>query len=189
MLKFNGKVMKFGNVWGAAGSVTPPEPLDEVQIGTQIWKTKNLAIDDGGTGIVHFDNVSANGVNFGTQYYYTRAAALRIADTIDGWHVPSKEEFSILSHYLGENAGTKLKSTYGWEVNGTDEYGFTGLPVGASWGNAIYYAGQRARYITSTTNCMVELQGIANGTSNNMLYFWNSYTYNDNMLVRLVKDA
>ena len=27
MLKFNGKVMKFGNVWGAAGSVIPPEPV------------------------------------------------------------------------------------------------------------------------------------------------------------------
>ena len=41
MLKFNGKVMKFGNVWGAAGSVIPPEPAESVWDGTYDYSWYN----------------------------------------------------------------------------------------------------------------------------------------------------
>jgi uncharacterized protein (TIGR02145 family) len=111
----------------------PPGPsFDSVTIGTQTWMSKNLNIDDGGEGIIHFDDVTAEGYNLGTQYYYTRDAALRISNTIPGWHLPSQSEWETLISYIGLNAGAKLKSTYGWfyHGNGTDDYGFTVLPTG-----------------------------------------------------------
>jgi uncharacterized protein (TIGR02145 family) len=66
-----------------------------------------------------------------------------------GWHLPTDEEWKLLegaadSHYgIGElewdaegnrgyDAGTNLKNTSGWvdNGNGTDLYGFSGLPAG-----------------------------------------------------------
>ena len=53
-----------------------------------------------------------------------------------GWHVPSLEEFTVLTNYLGgrDVAGDKLKEsgTNHWLApnNGTNESGFTGLPGG-----------------------------------------------------------
>lgn len=72
-----------------------------------------------------------------------------------GWHVPSRDEWNVLigtvdTHYeidvaikdiegvFGFDGGTNLKSDFGWEPysfghfsgNGTDYFGFTGLPGG-----------------------------------------------------------
>lgn len=150
MLILNKNILTIGGNRLEGGPLTPPEPptppgpiFDEVTIGTQTWMAKNLAIDDGGTGIYHFDNVTANGVNFGTQYYYTLDAAIRVANSINGWHLPSQSEFQTLVNYVGSNSATKLKSTSGWNDststsgsgNGTDNYGFTALPVGYSDSN------------------------------------------------------
>jgi uncharacterized protein (TIGR02145 family) len=114
-------------------------PSDYVVIGGMKWKSKNLEIDDGGGGIVTIDNVSANGVNFGTQYYYNWSAAVRVADSIPGWHLPTYNEIYNLYRAVGgyNTAGTKLKSTSGWNNNGngTDDYGFNALPVGIYYNN------------------------------------------------------
>jgi uncharacterized protein (TIGR02145 family) len=129
MLKFNNKVLKVNDKW--LKPETQPIVLEEVLIGNTTWKTKNLAIDDGEEGIIKVDNVTANGVNFGTQYYYTWQAALRIAEGIEGWRLPVQGELEELLSYAGTD-GNKLKSTRGWDnsLNGTDEYGFNLLPVG-----------------------------------------------------------
>lgn len=54
----------------------------------------------------------------------------------DGWHLPSKDEWVTLSFAVGErsSAGTKLKSTSGWNNsgNGSDDFGFSALPAGYS---------------------------------------------------------
>jgi uncharacterized protein (TIGR02145 family) len=51
-----------------------------------------------------------------------------------GWHVPSDGEWSTLEVHVGgaTTAGTKLKSTSGWNSssNGTDAYGFDASPAG-----------------------------------------------------------
>lgn len=152
MLILNKNILTIGGNRLEGGPLTPPSPptpptpqpsFDEVTIGSQTWMSKNLDIDDGGTGIYHYDNVTANGVNFGTQYYYTLDAAIRIANSINGWHLPSRSEFQTLVNYVGSNSATKLKSASGWNDassttgsgNGTDNYGFTGLPVGYSDSN------------------------------------------------------
>ena len=122
------------------------QPPDEVTIGTQTWKTKNLAIDDGGSGIYH------QTVNYGqgdvVEYYYTYEAAERIVASIPGWHLPTYFELENLQTYIRSD-GRKLKSTYGWKDNGngTDDYGFSGFPAGlaktngdfSSFGNSAYF--------------------------------------------------
>lgn len=121
--------------YGIAGEAPePPGPtFDEVTIGSQTWMAKNLSIDDGQGGIltqiVNYGEVSV------TEYYYTWNAALRVAASIEGWHLPTMEEWNTLITTVdgGQSlAGSKLKSTYGWYNggNGTDNYGFTALPTG-----------------------------------------------------------
>ena len=45
-----------------------------------------------------------------------------------GWHIPSDEEWTILTDYVGSSPGTKLKSSEYW--NGDDNFGFNALPAG-----------------------------------------------------------
>lgn len=109
---------------------------DTVTIGNQTWMSKNLSIDDGGSGVCH-KNITAAGSNLNTQYLYTWGAANRIADSIPGWHLPTMEEWNTLFNYIGgtASAGRKLKATYSWNKPGstsTDEYGFSVLGVGFS---------------------------------------------------------
>ena len=199
MLIINNKALKISNKW--LNPIASPEPIpptptfDEVIIGTQTWMAKNLAIDDGGSGILHFDNVTANGVNFGTQYYYTRDAADRVADLIDGWHLPSEDEFRTLLSYVGSDSGIKLKSNSGWNDNGngTDYYGFTALPVGLA-----YLAGPTEEYELISIGGSISIRSSTDfGAFRNTLYM--SYEYSDARInstyssygvsVRLIKDT
>lgn len=134
MFTKNGNILKINGDWiKPSSSPEPPGPsFDSVTIGTQTWMTKNLNIDDGQDGVYIVENVEANSLNMGKQYYYTPEAAIRIANSIPGWHLPSKEEFQTLASYVGTNSASKLKSTSGWNNNGngTDDYGFNGEPTG-----------------------------------------------------------
>lgn len=109
-----------------------PYPFDQVTIGTQTWTSKNLEMDDGQGGVYIFNNVTTpnNEYNMGTQYYYTWEAAVRIVETIPGWHLATNEEANTLVSYLGTNPAQKLKSTTIWSNPGTDDYGFNALPCG-----------------------------------------------------------
>jgi uncharacterized protein (TIGR02145 family) len=55
----------------------------------------------------------------------------------EGWHLPAKDEFETLIKTVGggsldvtNNAGKVLKSTSGWNGNGSDAYGFSALATG-----------------------------------------------------------
>jgi len=56
----------------------------------------------------------------------------------EGWHIPTDGEWTKLTNYVGgkATAGIKLRATSGWDdyegksSNGTDDYGFSGLPGG-----------------------------------------------------------
>lgn len=168
-------------------SPIPPSPsIDEVTIGTQTWKNVNLAIDDGGSGIAKIDNVTANGVNFGTQYYYSNAAANRIANTITGWRLPTTNDWQTLISYLGGGGypGIQgIKSTSGWSSgNGTNALGFNSLPVG-------YYDG-----ISSTLTSTGELSVYRTDTSSTIfkidyLHIYQSDATAARYSVRLIKDV
>jgi len=88
----------------------------------------------------------------------------------DGWHVPDDEDWKLLegavdSHfgigdpewdnisYRGYDAGANLKSTSGWYANGngTDPFGFSGLPCGYSYFYGYFWkTGREANWWTST---------------------------------------
>jgi uncharacterized protein (TIGR02145 family) len=56
-----------------------------------------------------------------------------------GWRVPSEEDWTILTDYVGSKVGNKLKATSGWNSggNGTDDFGFSAIPAGGRY----YYYG------------------------------------------------
>jgi len=135
----NGKWLK------KADSPVPPV-LDEVTIGTQTWKTANLAINDGQSGII-----TVNG-----DVYYGISAKDRVAATVTGWHIPTEEEVQTLLSYTGNNTGN-LASTSGWNnTQGTNTYGFNAKPLGIYDGhttNQTQYVGDAAWFwTTKSTN-------------------------------------
>ena len=132
----NGKVLKNSANDKWLKKFFPP-PFDYVTIGSQIWASENLAINDGHGGI--YTQTVNHGQGNVTEYYYTWEAAVRVAATVQGWHLPTRAEWDTLVSAINgqSDAGTKLKSTYGWTSgNGTDNYGFTALPDG--WRNPTY---------------------------------------------------
>ena len=128
-------------------TVTVIPETSETKIGTQIWSTMNLAINDGGEGIYCPNGDPDNVSKFG--YLYTYEAALRVVSIIYGWHLPSNDEFSVLQSYVGGNqCGEKLRKVDDtcWKeaktsplsnyYRATNEFGFRA--VGAGWYRAVY---------------------------------------------------
>ena len=185
-LVHNSKLVKINNKFVEKYVATPPPP-EEVQIGNQIWKTKNLAIDDGGTGIYKKDQ-SFDGVGVVTEYFYTIAAVNRILTSISGWRLPTKDEWDTLFSYAGE--AKKLKSVNGWATTGsyaseqgTDDYRFCALPI-----SSYYYDNDfnKAVWWTSTRpGSWQKLSTIEGDTLTT-----NSEQYpTSNAPVRLIKDS
>lgn len=137
-----------------------------VKIGNQIWMAENLAIDDGGEGI-YFNEKSG-------EYYYAWCAAMRVAASIRGWHLPTDNEWFELcltiggepSHPQGKNFPKIGKKLRGVEWRGTDIYGFNAKPAGvftASYG----MVGIGAFFWTATEDNITTARAISigNGSS------------------------
>lgn len=132
-----------------------------VNIGGQIWTQINLntckyrngedipqvqdpnawaAISTGAW--CYYENDTANGPVYGKLYnWYAVNDPRGLAPT--GYHVPSDEEWTILTTFLGEStAGNEMKTTTGWPVfpgiTNTNSSGFTGLPGGYRYVNALF---------------------------------------------------
>jgi uncharacterized protein (TIGR02145 family) len=138
--------------------------IQSVTIGNQVWMTKNLNVSSfrNGDPIPHaktnaeweragekgqpawcyYDNDPANGEKYGKLYnWYAVNDPRGLAPK--GWHIPSDEEWTVLTDYLGgeEEAGVKMKSKQGWAKggNGTNSSGFSGLPGGLRLINGLFY--------------------------------------------------
>jgi uncharacterized protein (TIGR02145 family) len=134
-----------------------------VTIGTQTWTTKNLDVATFRNGEAipqaktdeewkaagknkqaawcYYENNSENGTKYGKLYnWYAVNDARGLAPA--GYHIPTDEEWTVLSTFLGgkDVAGKKMKSTSGWndDGNGTNSSGFSGLPGGCRFGNGIF---------------------------------------------------
>tara|TARA_Y100000766_G_scaffold110012_1_gene94126 strand:+ start:209 stop:1042 length:834 start_codon:yes stop_codon:yes gene_type:complete len=136
-----------GNVYGS------------VTIGTQIWMSENLKTSkySDGTSIpnvtdgvewgeletgawCHYENNSDYNDTHGKLYNFYAVETQKLCPT--GWHVPTHDEWTVLTDYLSANGhsgkeGKALKSVSGWHDeedgtsgNGTDNYGWNGLPRG-----------------------------------------------------------
>ena len=129
-----------------------------VTIGTQTWTTKNLNLATFRNGDAipqaktdeeweaagenkqpawcYYENNTANGTKYGKLYnWYAVVDARGLAP--GGWHVPTDEEWTVLSTFLGGEAvaGKKMKSTSGWNSYTTG--GSKTCPNCANW-NAEY---------------------------------------------------
>ena len=136
-----------------ANRPTVPLQNGEVQIGKQIWTTKNLNVSRyrNGDPIPQVtDPTQWYNLNTGAWCYYAHQTDLgavygklynwyAVNDSRGlapvGYHLPSDAEWSILTDYLGgENiAGVALKATTGWQSYFTEVnnfFGFTALPGG-----------------------------------------------------------
>ena len=121
----------------------------------------NLAVDDGGPGIYHTEVIS-NGVNLGTQYYYTYEAAYRIANSLSGWQLPTRDVLRSIFDAISNDTerpyiyvssrNSEFRSTYGWNNgnNGTDNYGFNALPCGGYISGRLSAVGSLAAYWSSS---------------------------------------
>ena len=125
--------------------------IDEIKIGDQIWTTKNLDVETYRNGEAipqvedleawgklttgawcYYENKTSNGPKYGKLYnWYAVNDPRGLAPK--GFHIPSDQEWTILTDNLGDEAGTKMKSTSGWDddgYDGTNSSGFEGLPGG-----------------------------------------------------------
>lgn len=181
MLILNKNILTIGGNRLEGESLTPPTPpgsvFDEVTIGSQTWMVKNLAIDDGGEGITIIDN----------NYYYTRDAARRVAETVEGWHLPSQSEFnSLISNGGGFNG---LASTESWTYGGgNNSSGFTALATGNLSSDDTHYAsGLGCALWTSTDYYFMNMYHTSSDVGCSVI---SSSTFNTRKCcVRLIKDT
>ena len=176
-----------------------------VSIGEQIWMTENLnysGLPDTALGKCYAegvdkvlpDSIARNCAKYGRLYNW--ATAMGIDSSYNhkgytgaekkkdicpaGWHVPSSDEWLILTNFIGNYAsGIKLKATKGWRedskrmqssvlvdnvrhnfyyeipisCDGTDDYGFSALPGGYAYSNGNFYgAGENSHWWSSSEN-------------------------------------
>lgn len=122
-----------------------------LNIGNQTWMAENLQLDVPNSWFYNNDEATygRNGKNYGRLYFWDAAMGI----SVEGWHLPTKEEWNELINAVGgsEIAGTKLKATAGWSKgNGTDNYGFSIFPSGGRNDGNYYYLGENTDLWTSS---------------------------------------
>jgi len=126
-----------------------------VTIGEQVWMAENLAYlpsvvgpatgseDDGHETDPYYYVYTYDGTDIdeakATNNYQTYGVLYNWPASLtacpEGWHLPSHDEWTTLTDYLGDNAGGKLKEAgfSHWDspnTGATNESGFTALPGG-----------------------------------------------------------
>jgi uncharacterized protein (TIGR02145 family) len=209
---------QFTGTWIVGVSATPcycpgvPVVLYEgqtyntIQIGTQCWLKENLNV---GTIVSYPENQSNNGIIekfcvdcdiYGGLYQWNEMMQYQTTPGVqgicpNGWHLPTIDEWSVLSDFLGGEAiaGGKMKEP-GLEhwtdpnVGATNESGFTALPGGYYW-NPYYFA-------YYTTSAMMWTSTESNSVNARSKYIWNSdvflgglgFSKNDGRSVRCIKN-
>jgi len=136
---------------------------ENLDVGLQVPGNVNQS-DNGIIEKYCFDNMPDSCLKYGGFYqwnelmqYSTQQGTQGICPP--GWHVPTDEEWKVLEGavdsqfgigsqewdvslaFRGYNAGTNLKTNYGWNSggNGNDLFGFRGLPGGFHISGGIYY--------------------------------------------------
>jgi len=163
-----------------------------VQIGDQLWMAENLkvthynngdlisypsdedwgSINEGQYGV--YDNDPSNADIYGNLFNWAAVDDDR-GLCIEGWHVPSDDEYTVLTDYLdGELvAGGKMKSTgtiedgdglwWSPNVGATNESGFTALPAGyRNNGDGSYIAMGNIGYFWSSSEASSDSDGAWN---------------------------
>jgi len=174
-----------------------------VTIGTQVWMTKNLNVDKflNGDPIpeaktneewekaglnkqpawCYYNNNPDNGNRYGKLYnWYAVNDPRGLAPK--GWKIPSDEDWSHLTDFLGGEsvAGKKMKFTNFWSDNfdesgnGTNESGFSGIPGGFRHGYGAFCHLGDGGYWWSSSN------DDTNGAWLRYIEYCHDDTYRDN---------
>ena len=138
-----------------------------------------------------YDNNPSNCDIYGGLYQWNETMQYTITQGVQGicppgWHIPTDDEWKILegtvdSQYgigdhewnygsnRGFDAGKNLKSTYGWanNGNGTDNFGYTGLPAGNC-------SASGSGWINSHTFIWSSLYYVNNNGYYRLLFFMNN---------------
>ncbi|MCJ7446832.1 MAG: T9SS type A sorting domain-containing protein [Bacteroidales bacterium] len=161
-----------------------------VEIGTQVWMAENLKTtkyNDGAIIALLTSNAEWQGyltpgycwynndeatykATYGALYNWSAVRTGKLCPT--GWQVPSDDEWTTLTNYLGDSyeVGGKLKETgtAHWtspNTGATNETGFTALPGGYRPNNGVFYEiGSGGRWWSSTA------YGIVGGWCRSVLY-------------------
>jgi len=114
------------------------DPIPEIQ-DKQTWKKTRTA------GLCNFDNDPSSAIRLGTLYNWHAVADPRNLCP-KGWHIPSEQEWSQLTRFLGGDAvaGGKMKNPgndrWAWPNSGaTNESGFNAIPNGYRSNAGIFY--------------------------------------------------
>ena len=184
-----------------------------VTIGTQVWTTKNLdvatfrngdAIPEAKTNKeweaagenkqpawCYYENNAANGTKYGKLYnWYAVNDARGLAPT--GYHIPTDDEWTVLSTYLGgeDVAGKKMKNSSGWNDsgNGNNSSGFSGLPGGERFPEGyFYYVGDSGTFWSASDSDVRQAWYRCLDNTKSNLYRADPYK-NDGFSVRCVRD-
>ena len=154
---------------------------ESVKIGAQNWMSENLNVEHFRNGDVipevkinedwrvaneknqpawcYYDNDISNGEKYGKLYNWHAVNDSR-GLAPKGWRIPTDEEWTELTDYLSANGhdgteGTALKATSGWNSggNGTDDYGFLGLPGGSrDYYGGFHFIGNYGYWWSSSQN-------------------------------------
>jgi uncharacterized protein (TIGR02145 family) len=183
-----------------------------VAIGSQVWMAENLRTtryDDGSPIPLVTDNAEWSGyytrgycwynndqIAFGNTYgALYKWASIESNPCPYGWHVPSDDEWTTLTNYMGGQgeAGGKLKETgtTHWNSPNTgasNESGFTALPGGLRLRNGEFFNVRSEGIWWSSTEYTFE-QAWIRSISNSSGYLDRYPTFkNDGYSVRCVKD-
>jgi uncharacterized protein (TIGR02145 family) len=137
-----------------------------VKIGEQTWMAENL-----NRHRTCYDEDKSNCELYGSLYEWNDA----LIACPDGWHLPSRDEWTELANATGDKrvAGKKLKSKDGWNDdatksgNGEDAFGFSALPGGR--GNRCDTKDFAS--IARTIPCFFDLGSTG--------YWWSAHGYGD----------
>ena len=206
---------------------------NEIKIGKQTWTTKNLDLSTYSNGEAipqvqdanawtnlttgawcYYENESDNGSTYGKLYnWYAVNDPRGLAPK--GYHIPSDLEWTILIDNIGDEAGTKMKSTSNWERyevylenltplpededgNGTNTSGFAGLPGGFCSSYGIFnQIGANGYWWSSSEDLLFNNNGNVHNIDNaffRLLFNTNGNVYRDSynkpngFSVRCIKD-
>lgn len=184
-----------------------------ITIGSQVWMAENLKTtkyNDGtaiplltditawqtpnNAGYCWYNNDSSTNAHiYGALYNWHTVKSEKLCPS--GWHVPTDEEWTILTDYLGGSniAGGKLKETDTMHWNSpnsgaTNETNFGALPGGYRFGSGTFFAiGEKGYWWTSSKKTLEVV------LSRNMSYDYsdihkNAGYMNNGLSVRCVRD-
>jgi uncharacterized protein (TIGR02145 family) len=185
---------------------------EEVKIGYQVWKRKNLSVSifRNGDSIPHaktseeweyagknhqpawcyYNNDTTNEQNYGKLYnWYAVHDSRGLAP--EGWHIPSDEEWNLLTTLYGSDfTAIKMKSTSGWtkDGNGTNGSGFTAYPGGNRSPNGKFDSfGDFGYWWSSTEKNLNYANGLTLGSGSDAVFEFTLSKMNG-FSVRCVKD-